>query len=95
MIVVIFAAVGSGLVVLVATWSSFGLSALLLASAIASATGLLTGLFLAVHRRDKSFPTAVRTEVSVAAVPPRTTVCPIKRRAEVGPLARSALKKLV
>lgn len=78
MIVVIFAAVSSGLIVLVTTWASFGLFALLLASAVASAAGLLTGLLLAVLRRKKPFSTAVRTEVSVAADPPRTMVRPVE-----------------
>lgn len=52
MIVVILAALVIGLLTLAVTWSKLGLIALVLASAIASAAGLLTGLFLAFSRKS-------------------------------------------
>jgi hypothetical protein len=81
MIVVIFAVVSSGVLTVATAWSAFGPLALLLASAVASAAGLLTGLLLALLRRDKPFNTAVHTKVSVAAVPPRAANDPTPRRA--------------
>jgi hypothetical protein len=66
MIVLLVAALGSGLAALAATWSLLGPWALLLAPAVASAAGLLAGLILAVLRRDKPFTRSLRIGVSNA-----------------------------
>ncbi|MGH1573701.1 hypothetical protein ACRAWG_27445 [Methylobacterium sp. P31] len=71
MIVLVVAALGSGIVVLGATWSAFGLFALLLAPVVASATGLLAGLLLAFLRRSKLPRMAVRIGASGVAAPDR------------------------
>jgi hypothetical protein len=81
MIVVIFAAVSSGVLTAAAAWSALGPLALLLASAVASAAGLLTGLLLALLRRDRPASTPVHIGVSEAAVPPRAANDRAPRRA--------------
>lgn len=70
MLVVVAATLGSGLAVLTLTWSSLGLSTLLLVPTVASAAGLLTGLLLALLRRDRPVSTPVHIGVSEASVPP-------------------------
>lgn len=71
MVVLIMAALGSGVIVLGATWSSLGPFALLLAPVVASATGLLAGLLLAFLRRSKPLRVAVRNGASDAAASDR------------------------
>jgi hypothetical protein len=66
MVVLLIAALGSGLTVLALTWSSLGPWALHLAPAVASAASLLAGLTLALLRRDKSAAKALRIGVSDA-----------------------------
>jgi hypothetical protein len=81
MLVVVAATLSGDLAVLVLTWSSLGLGALLLVPAVASAAGMLTGLLLALLRRDRPVSTPVHLGMSEAAVLPRAANDPAPRRA--------------
>jgi hypothetical protein len=61
----------SGLFVLVTTWALFGLWAFIVASAVASVSGLLASFLLAHIRKDKRSSAPVHTKIPQGAIPDR------------------------